>query len=122
MGNCELTGRIRSLEEDLLDPATRASAAVLDKLLADDFMEIGASGRIYLKVDTLASLPAEVGDWTYHLSDFALRPISPDTVLATYHLVTFRKGASERKTLRSSLWRNESGQWRMTFHQGTLIP
>lgn len=113
---------IEELERCLLDPATRASSATLDTLLADDFMEIGASGRIFYKADTLASLPAEAGDWTYHLSDFAVRQLSADTILATYRLLTFRKAAPERRTLRSSIWRNDNGAWRMIFHQGTLAP
>jgi hypothetical protein len=122
MGHSELNGRILGLEQVLLDPTTRASAATLNILLADDFMEIGASGQIHNKADTVASLPEETADWTYLLSDFAIRQLSSDTVLATYRIVTFRKAASERRTLRSSIWRRENGAWRMIFHQGTLAP
>jgi len=118
----DLTREIEELERHLLTPATRASSKALDKRLTEDFIEIGASGRIYDKATILASLPEEAGDWTYHLTDFALRKISPDTVLATYRLVTYRNAAAERRTLRSSLWRQENGDWRMMFHQGTLIP
>jgi hypothetical protein len=42
----ETVALIRRLEEALLVPAVRKSAAQIAALLADEFVEIGSSGRI----------------------------------------------------------------------------
>ena len=49
----------QALELKLLTPSTRRDVNVLNRLLADDFIEFGASGNIYTKQDVLCSLPAE---------------------------------------------------------------
>lgn len=116
----QLASHIRTLEEKLLDPAIRADAEKLDALLADDFIEIGTSGRIYTKRDTLEQLPAEPGSWTYELTDFVIRTIAEGVTLATYKITTFNNAVKHRKTLRSSIWRLEpDGHLRLCFHQGT---
>jgi hypothetical protein len=50
-----------SLELRLLDPETRRDPAELDRLLHQDFTEIGASGKRWDRAATIASLPAEPG-------------------------------------------------------------
>ena len=46
-----LEERILALERKLLDPDVRASSQELDRLIADDFVEFGSSGRIWNKRD-----------------------------------------------------------------------
>ena len=52
-----LEERILALERKLLDPDVRASSQELDRLIADDFVEFGSSGRIWNKRDVLSALP-----------------------------------------------------------------
>jgi hypothetical protein len=102
---------IRKLEERLLEPDVRASAAELEDLISSDFVEFGSSGRIYDKpaiVLALTSDPTLPGPPT--VIDFRAIALGGDVVLATYRL-----GSS----LRSSIWRCEQGSWRILFHQGT---
>jgi hypothetical protein len=40
---------IRALEQSLLTPTVRSSAEELDRVLSDDFLEFGSSGRAYTK-------------------------------------------------------------------------
>ncbi len=104
-----IADEIRALEERLLDPEVRASAAELDRLVSDDFREFGKSGRIYTKEDAIRLLvanPAGPSD----LSEFMAAVIAPGVVLAT-----FRTGGE----VRSSVWRVEGGRWRLYFHQAT---
>ena len=110
-----LTDDIRSLEEQLLDCSVRASAERLDQLIADDFVEFGASGRVYTKPEIIAALLADpfLGPGTPIVKEFRSLVLAPDVVLATY-----RCGQS----LRSSLWRHDRTGWRMDFHQGTRTP
>lgn len=44
---------IRRLEESHLDLEIRASVGLLGNILADDFIEIGSSGRMYGKKECL---------------------------------------------------------------------
>ena len=110
-----LADEIRSLEEALLTRGVRGSAAELGRLLADDFVEFGSSGRIYTRAEALSALAAapSSGEAAAPLTDFNIRELAPHVVLATY-----RSGQS----LRSSLWRREAGGWRVAFHQGTRLP
>jgi hypothetical protein len=104
-----LENEIRALEDRLLTTAVRASAEELERLLSDEFVEFGASGRVYTKSDTIAALVA-TPSINASVTDFRVLVVVPGVILATY-----RTGASRR----SSLWRRERDAWRMLFHQGT---
>jgi hypothetical protein len=107
-----LEHEIREVEEQLLKPAIRASRDALDRLISDQFVEFGSSGRVYDKREVIAQMLASP-NVTVNVSDFRVLPISAEVALATY-----RTGAS----LRSSLWRREGEHWRIVFHQGTVVP
>jgi glyoxylase I family protein len=84
----------------------------LDRLIADDLLEIGASGRRWSAADIrplLATAPAA----SVMIEDFEVAPLSTDVVLATYRI------AGSRPTARSSIWVRRDGRWVMRFHQGT---
>jgi hypothetical protein len=105
---------IRALETRLLDQAVRASDTELDRLIADDFIEFGASGNVYTKASIIAALNAQPAlPSAIQIENFRTRVLASDVVLATY-----RFGAS----LRSSLWRRETTDWKVVFHQGTPSP
>jgi hypothetical protein len=101
--------KIRDLENRLLTPAVRASAEELERLLSDEFVEFGSSGRVYTKSDTIEALVADPSI-NANVRDSRVLIVAPGVVLATY-----RSGTS----LRSSLWRRERDAWRIVFHQGT---
>ena len=102
---------IRQLEERLLAAGVRHSLEALDQLLADDFFEIGASGKTYDKSQAVALLlseqPAErtIADWT-------VRRLARGVALANYRV-------QDDGSLRTSIWVSEKGTWRIVFHQGT---
>src|SRR5262245_18442042 len=106
-----LQDEILELEERLVTPAVRASAEALDRLVSDEFVEFGSSGRVYRKPDVIAQMLAQPSV-TVRVADFEVLAVAPDVALATY-----RTGRS----LRSSLWRREGETWRIVFHQGTPI-
>ena len=111
-----LTAHLIELELRLQATATRRDAGEAGSLLSDEFREFGSSGRTWTKATLLAELTAET-PYQITSSDWACERLSPDLALLTYHAKT-----PTRRTLRSSLWRREGDQWRMLFHQGTLIP
>ena len=114
---------LRKLEEELLDPEVRRSPERVGRLLADDFVEFGSSGRAYVKTEILAALQKETPDpgSSIMLTEFAARSLSPEVMLVTYRTVrSSERSANPRiSRLRSSIWQKREGRWQMVFHQGT---
>jgi RimJ/RimL family protein N-acetyltransferase len=104
---------IQQLELSLLDSSVRKSPEQLNKLIADDFLEFGSSGKIYNKKDCLE--PDEKPR-KFEVSDFKVKELSKDVMLATYK--TIEDGAV---SLRSSIWKQYGDEWQMIFHQGTKV-
>nr|WP_155114183.1 DUF4440 domain-containing protein [Metabacillus mangrovi] len=101
---------LRLLEEQLLTPSVRSSAEKIDELLDDDFMEITSSGTVKTKQDCLDGLQTP----EMILSQFSIRVISEGVVQTFYKIET-----EDRKTLRSSIWKESGEGWKMVYHQGT---
>lgn len=117
----DLQKTIYDLETTLLKPEIRSSAKDLDLLLADDFMEFGSSGEIYDKKAILERLPkdTEVSPVQFVVSDFQVKELSENIVLATFKTDKISSDNSRATALRASIWRNTNGNWQMIYHQGT---
>ncbi|RUR14223.1 GNAT family N-acetyltransferase [Legionella sp. km772] len=102
---------IEALERSLLDSSVRQSTEQLNKLIADDFLEFGSSGKVYNKHDCIK--PDEYPR-KFVVSDFKIKELSKDVTLATYK--TTEDGIA---SLRSSIWQRYGDEWKMIFHQGT---
>ena len=101
------------LEERLARLHGPVGPGELAELLDEDFVEHGASGRVWTRaelLDEMSAWPAGEG----HLAEFQVRELADGVALVTYLFV-----GPERRTRRSSIWRRRGGGWRMTFHQGT---
>jgi ribonuclease HI len=99
-------------EWQLLDPSVRQDADAVRALLHPDFVEYGASGRVWDRssVTTVtAGPPGLLRAWDVHP-----RRLGPDAVLVTY-----RSSDGTREALRSSTWVRQDGGWVLLFHQGT---
>ncbi len=111
---------LRALEESLLGHPVRSSPELLDQLLADDFVEFGASGRVYTKEEVLAHLP-QAPQEEFSVENFRMRRLAPGLVLITYTLTRAGNPATSPRSLRSSIWSFQHGRWEIVFHQGTPI-
>ena len=112
---------IKALELELLKPEVRKSKERLNELIADDFLEIGASGSNFNKEDILNELPDQ-SEINFLMQDFNTIEISPDTILATYQVEKIILESDEKiKSARSSIWKNKDGNWQIIFHQGTTF-
>ncbi|MCD5986522.1 DUF4440 domain-containing protein [Pseudomonas sp. CDFA 553] len=105
---------IEDLEHRLLQQDVRADEATVLALIADDFMEFSASGRVWTKDDVITGLKSEAFV-SRSMSDVQVRALAADVVLITYVC------QSTVNSLRSSIWRKHRDIWQMTFHQGTKI-
>lgn len=107
-------------EQSLLTADVRASVGRLRELLSAEFREIGASGACIGLVELLEHLPQEQ-HWTAHTRDWEFRVLARDIVQTFHRALVTRGGADDTYSRRTSLWRNESGIWRMVYHQGTRV-
>lgn len=118
-----LADRLKRLEIELHQPEVRRNPERLDALLHDAFMEIGSSGAVHRKADTLARLLAEHGALTIRPDGFDVSELVPGVMLVTYQAVIGdRQSGAGRRSLRSSLWLHTTRGWQMRFHQGTPLP
>ena len=108
---------LQRLEMALMDPDVRRDRGQVAALLDEQFLEFGASGRMWTRESTLELLASE----TYAspaIHDFSCHSLGSDLVLVTYRTVR-SDGRRRAITLRSSIWTKRSGAWKLRFHQGT---
>lgn len=89
------------------------------KMTADDFWEIGASGKIYGRdfvIETLLERykTLEPDDWA--CTDFSIRPLAENLYQLNYVLQQ-----PDRRTRRTTFWRKRDEVWQIVFHQGTVM-
>ena len=111
---------LRELEARLAMPASSETRESLAALLAADFREFGASGRIYDLSATLDALLAGARP-TLKLEDFCAVAVALDTALVTYVSRSLPGPGWKPPALRSALWVRRSGRWQLLFHQGTRL-
>ena len=89
--------------------------------MCDEFWEVGASGNVYTKQDVIETLIDRYNDPNYKdiwkASNFEITQVAPDNYLLTYVLIQNKT----RRTRRSTIWRKVNGQWKILYHQGTVI-
>lgn len=108
------------LERELQSRACRADPVRVRELLADDFHEVGASGRRWDLADALALLEEETADegaGEIEVLDLRGREVAPGVVL-----VSWDSDRAGRRARRTSLWCRRGGRWQQVHHQGTLLP
>ncbi len=110
----DLAVQLRGLEESHLKLEVRKSNEKLGNILADDFFEIGSSGKFFNRNDCING---GVSLDELHLHEFKIHPLAPDVILTTYFVNNKTKN---KNSLRSSIWRLRNGKWQLYFHQGTI--
>jgi hypothetical protein len=115
MEEADSLAEVVARERQLLDPRFRRQPQLVRALLDPDFMEYGASGRMW-QVDAIVDALAAEEGFAETANEMAPVLLSRDVVLLTY-----RTESSERRCLRSSVWvRSDAAGWRLRFHQGTI--
>jgi len=95
-----LENEIKELEEKLLFPEVRHSKKQLSKLLADEFYEIGKSGKVYNKIQVIEAISQEENETSIILFDFEVKELTEGIVLALYKTKYLNE-----ISLRSSIWK-----------------
>jgi hypothetical protein len=105
-----------TLEQKLAQVAIKLSAEDASSIIAEDFVEFGASGRVWTKTEIIAAMSS----WEpmeRRIENFDVRELSPCVCLITYKTIELAKG--RRASLRSSIWRYIGEKWEIIFHRGT---
>jgi aminoglycoside 6'-N-acetyltransferase len=93
----------------------------IERQMCDEFWEVGASGKVYTRANVIETLLERYNNPNYQdiweAKDFALTKIAPHNYLLTYILIQDKT----RVTRRSTLWRKVNGDWKILYHQGTVI-
>ena len=117
MSNEEACAEIIRKERQLLDPEVRHKPDLVRALLHPEFVEFGASGRIWNADSITVTLASEQTPDEITATDFLALPLAADVIL-----LTFKTESAGRACLRSSIWsRSDSDKWLLRFHQGTVI-
>ena len=101
-------------------PELGTTRADFETMTAEDFWEVGASGRRYTRTYVLDSLErryAAPHSDVWETMDFHCRRLAPDVYLLTYTLVQDKK----RRTRRSTIWQRTAEGWKIVYHQGTIV-
>ncbi|MFW6598011.1 RNase H family protein [Propionibacteriaceae bacterium Y2011] len=102
-----------ALERELLTDACRADPSAVAALLAPDWYEVGASGRLWSREELLAEIGPLRGPVALEVVSTS-RP-ADEQVLLLWRAVP-QDGPS---TLRTSLWARRGNAYRQIFHQAT---
>lgn len=97
--------------------------ADFERMTVPDFWEVGASGRRYSRDYVLNELEQRYqvrGEdplpGSMKASGFHCRQLAADVFLLTYTLLQ-----GERKTRRTTIWQRTAKDWKIVFHQGTIV-
>ena len=113
----KLADELKALEVRVMTAAGAGRAQDVAEFIADDFLEIGSSGRKYSKSDVLDALP-DLPRRKFSLNDFQVRELAPDLALVNYRSQAVAKD-SIAWAHRTTIWARRNGQWQIVFHQAT---
>jgi hypothetical protein len=106
------------LEQRLAQVGRKLSAEDASSLIAEDFVEFGASGKVWSKAEIIAAM-SQWAPIERKVEDFKVRDLGASVCLVTYRVT--KDGQASPFSLRSSLWRNNGEKWQIVFHQGTSV-
>jgi aminoglycoside 3-N-acetyltransferase len=88
-------------------------------LLADDFLEIGKSGRVWSRDEVVVALAAEPGMDGVAVGPMSGQQIADGLVVVRY---TTHHDGGPGTVHRTGWWRQTSSGWRCWYHQATVVP
>lgn len=116
----DILAELASREPIFHRPEFGTTRSDFERMTADDFWEVGASGRRYSRAYVLAELErrhaAPHAD-VWETRDFHCRRLADDVYLLTYTLLQ----DNQRLTRRSTIWRRAAEGWKILYHQGTIV-
>jgi len=116
----EVLEQLRRREPIFHRPESGTTRADFDRMMEEEFWEVGASGRRYSRASVLNLLEkrhAEPHEDVWETSEFRCDRLAADLYLLTYTLLQDKA----RLTRRATIWRKTPGEWKIVYHQGTIV-
>lgn len=110
---------LKKLEPIFHHPKSGMTRKDFESMTVDSFFEIGASGRIYSKdfvLDVLEERLKNPQEDKWERKDFHCLEIAKNNYLLSYTLIQ-----RERITRRTTIWRRSENDWKIVYHQGTIV-
>ena len=101
-------------------PEWGTSRADFERMTAEDFWEVGASGQRYSRefvLDELERRYSMPNEDDLEAFGFHSRKLAEDKYLLTYTL----RQPEERWTRRATIWQRTAKSWQILYHQGTVV-
>jgi len=111
---------VLDLERELQSAATRADEARLRQLLAPDFTEVGASGRVWDR-ETVLDLLREQSD-DEDAPPIEVHVLRGQVIAPGVIRVSWDSSTGGRRARRTSIWCEREDGWQLVHHQGTPLP
>jgi hypothetical protein len=114
-----ITDELRAREPLFHRPELGTAREDFDRMMAEEFWEVGGSGRIYSRafvLDTLEQRHSRPVAENLIVTNFKCQQLAADLFLASYTL-----DQSGRISRRASLWRQAPEGWQVVYHQGTTV-
>jgi hypothetical protein len=118
-GLAPLLEELRRLEDRYHAAFPDATLEDFDRLVAPEFWETGATGRLYSRAfarQVLAQRPERPEPASWHTDGHHLQAVGAGVWLLTYRLLQ-----PGRATRRTTLWRRDGERWQAVYHQGTVV-
>jgi hypothetical protein len=116
----DILEELRAREPIFHRPEFGVTRADFEKMVVDDFWEVGASGKCYSRefvLDTLERRHSAPHEDVWETSDFQCRKLADGVYLLTYTLLQDRT----RLTRRATVWQRAADGWKIVYHQGTIV-
>jgi hypothetical protein len=103
-------------------PELGTSRQDFERMIEAEFWEVGASGQRYGREYVLNELErrygngGDAGNENLRAEEFHCRELAENLYLLTYTLFQ-----GPRESRRATIWRLVSGEWKIVYHQGTLV-
>jgi hypothetical protein len=120
----ELEEQLIAKEIDIVAAQKRRDFSAVEAVLAEEFHEIGSSGKMFSKSEVLEAIQ-EVQIIDYSFEHFELLPVDDGYVILTYIATVRRNHQGQEhcnRAHRSSTWMMRNGSWQAVFHQATPLP
>lgn len=115
-----LVQTLSKLESELHKPSVRRDYTYICRLLHPDFEEVGRSGSLYSREETVEALSTEECTNEIMADSYIAAELCKGVALLKYRSALMQEdGSLSHHTLRSSIWVAVGGDWKLRYHQGT---
>lgn len=114
----DVMNELINLELFLHHPGFKIKQKDLEMIIDDNFWEVGASGKVHSRAHALETVVqrSENPNAMWQTENFYCVEISKNNYLLTYMITT-----GEVVSRRSSIWRRTGNDYKILFHQGTIV-